>query len=186
MRVGAIWGLGHGFSATVIGMVAFFLKDRFGSRFQFASHLSNLAEKAVGLSLIAIGLLGMKESMEIGSEHDHHEGMEGNGELGKKRSSSAIFANGVLHGFSLDGAPSLAPAIAMASWKSVTMFLAAYSLGTMATMSLAAGIVGGLSRKIGEIANKPDLPKKLSFYSSLFAVIIGVYWLIQSFSVVGK
>ena len=29
----------------------------------------------------------------------------------------AIFANGILHGFSWDGAPSLAPALAMTSWR---------------------------------------------------------------------
>jgi len=177
-KVGAVWGLGHGLSATILGFCVFFLKDKLGGMFTFVEKLTNVAESAVGLSLVAIGLLGVKESLETG--HDEEDDtLAGKG--GKSKSYRAIFANGLLHGFSWDGAPSIAPAIAMTSWKSASLFFGAYSFGAMITMSVVAGLIAFLSSRMGELSNNPQLPKKLSLISSLIAVAIGLYWLIQAF-----
>lgn len=62
-RIGAAWGFGHGFSATVIGLLAFLLKDRISNQFAFIKNLSTVAESAVGVSLLLIGGLGLKESL---------------------------------------------------------------------------------------------------------------------------
>jgi len=174
-KVGAVWGLGHGISATFLGFCVFFLKDKLGGRFAFLEKLTNVAESAVGLSLVAIGLLGVKESLE--SDHEEDAAFAENAK--KPTSYRAIFANGLLHGFSWDGAPSIAPAFAMHSWKSAVLFFGAYSFGAMVTMSLAAGLIAWLSSRMGELSNNPKLPKKLSLISSLVAVAIGLYWLIQ-------
>lgn len=179
-RVGAIWGLGHGLSAMFLGYCAFFLKDKITGKFSFLDKLATLAETAVGVSLLAIGLLGVKESMEIEEEHAVDAMNEGKGGKGSM-TSRAIFANGILHGFSWDGAPSIAPAIAMTSWKAATIFLFSYSLGTIITMSISAGTIGALSTRIGKMSKTPDFPKGLSFFSSLLAVVIGLYWIAQSF-----
>jgi hypothetical protein len=60
--IGAVWGLGHGFSATMIGLAAFFLKDRLsvGSSggAKWVSKLGTYTEVLVGVSLITIGLIG--------------------------------------------------------------------------------------------------------------------------------
>lgn len=97
----------------------------------------------MGISLIAIGLLGLKESLldheEIPSYETKSAGsavVEGGGGKG---SGKAIFLNGVLHGFSWDGAPSLAPALAFSSWASVLWFLLAYCSGTMVSCDAAVG-----------------------------------------------
>ena len=178
-QLGAVWGLGHGVSACILGFVAFFLKGKISGKFHFLDKLSSVAEVAVGLSLVGIGLLGIKESNEIEEIHPTGESLQTN--TAKKGSGlAAIFANGLLHGFSWDGAPSLAPAIAMSSWRAATTFLGAYSLGTVVAMSVSAGLIGTLSSKLGELSNQPDLPKKLSIFSSMFAVVIGIYWIIQS------
>lgn len=182
-QLGALWGLGHGVSACLLGFTAFFLKGKISGKFHVLDKLSSLAEIAVGASLVGIGLLGIKESQEA-EEFHIEEGSEtttGTSKSTKTNGGLAVFANGLLHGFSWDGAPSLAPAIAMSSWRAASLFLGAYSLGTVIAMSISAGAIGAVSKKIGEISNRPDLPKKLSFFSSLFAVLIGVYWLAQSF-----
>lgn len=97
-------------------------------------------EGLVGISLIAIGLLGLKESLLDHEETPSYETksagsavVEGGGGLAvaSKGAGKAIFLNGVLHGFSWDGAPSLAPALAFSSWASVLWFLLAYCSGTM-------------------------------------------------------
>ena len=97
-------------------------------------------EGLVGVSLIAIGLLGLKESLldyepapAFETKSAGSAVVEGSGAglgLGKG-GGKAIFLNGVLHGFSWDGAPSLAPALALSSWTSVLWFLVAYCSGTM-------------------------------------------------------
>jgi hypothetical protein len=171
-KVGAIWGLGHGVSATFIGFCAFFLKDRIGGK--FTSKLSSFTESAVGVSLLLIGLLGLKESLETSAEEKIEEAS------GKGMSNGAIFANGLLHGFSWDGAPSIAPAIAMTSWRSATFFLLAYSIGTIIAMSISAGTISSLSNRLGKISKAPDFPKKISIFSSCIAIAIGIYWIIQA------
>ena len=182
IRIGAIWGFGHGISAIFLGLCAFFLKGRISSKFVMLEKLSTVAESAVGLSLLAIGGIGIKESLEsarVSRENKvdgHGDGSE-EAALSKMKSPRAIFANGVLHGFSWDGAPSLAPALAMTSWSATLSFLFAYCFGTMAAMSLAAGTVGEASVRLGKAVGSNKLPQQLSFGSSVLAVIIGLYWL---------
>jgi hypothetical protein len=191
--VGAIWGLGHGISATIIGYAAFFLKGKLSGKFLFLQKLTTLAESAVGLSLVAIGLLGIKESLEkdddqvenntdnSNKESLNNSDSSNNNSNNKKLPVTAIFTNGMLHGFSWDGAPSIAPALAMSSWKTATMFLASYSIGTVIMMSLAASAIGIVSSQLGQISKSPDFPKRISFFSSLIAMLIGVYWIWQGF-----
>lgn len=162
-------------SAIFLGLCAFFLKGKLTGRFSVLQKLTNLAESAVGVSLVAIGLLGVKESMEVDHSAESGEPTK------KSMSSGAIFANGVLHGFSWDGAPSIAPAVAMTSWRSAIYFLLAYSMGTVVAMSVSAGTIGALSSRLGQISQAPDFPRGLSFFSSLLAVFIGLYWIVQGF-----
>jgi cytochrome c biogenesis protein CcdA len=174
MRIGAIWGLGHGMSAILIGAVAFLLKGTVTSRFKFIETLSSLAENAVGFSLIVIGLLGLKENMFDSDSVSAVEDSE------KPRNFSAIFLNGVLHGFSWDGAPSLAPAVTMTSWSATMGFLLSYCLGTVVTMSIASGILSEGSKRIGSVTGNPNASKNLSIGSSVVAVMLGLYWVLKS------
>lgn len=184
-KIGAIWGLGHGVAVMILGSCAYFLKGKLIGKFAIFHQLTSLAENAVGISLVLIGLLGVKESLESDEHHNHNGDALSNEIKGKKSmSTKAIFANGALHGFSWDGAPSIAPALAMNSWQAAVYFLSAYSLGTVIAMSISASTIGALSSTIGKIGNfskSPDFPKKISLYSSMLAVIIGLYWIAQGF-----
>ena len=115
--------MGHGVSATIIGVLAFGLKNRLknnmgSSLTKVLSGMSHVTEIAVGLSLILIGAMGIREAREWKEEI-----VEGGStppkslsaaatETGVKHNAQkrAVIFNGVLHGFSWDGAPSLAPA----------------------------------------------------------------------------
>lgn len=228
MKVGALWGVGHGVTAILLGLCVFFLKGQFTGRFAAMEKLSTLAESVVGVSILFIGVMGLKESWEpeadasdangLHKHHHHHAhclhhdhnhshadtvGLPTTESTTRSNDASpvivsgantitcstphtlkrkkptktlrAVFANGMLHGFSWDGAPSLAPAITMPTWQGALSFLAAYSLGTIVAMSVAAGAVGELSTRVGKASDNPDLPRKLSFVSSMAAVAIGVY-----------
>jgi hypothetical protein len=183
LKIGAIWGLGHGISAMGLGLAGFFLKDRINkltSAFGAFNKLSVLAESAVGLSLLAIGALGVKENLEAREELNNDMNSDDEGGTKTLKSSKAIFANGFLHGFSWDGAPSLAPAIAMATWRSVACFLLSYCIGTVITMSLAAAAVGESSVRLGKAVNSPKFTNNLCLGSSAVAILVGVFWIAQA------
>lgn len=186
-RVGALWGMGHGVSATLLGVCAFALKNTFKrnsavrAAFSTASHVTEIA---VGLSLILIGVMGIREAREW---EQGDEDLPSAKSLSaavyndttvpvKAEQNRAVVLNGLLHGFSWDGAPSLAPAIAVATWSGNLAFLSAYAVGTMAAMAIVTTLVGEGTRRAGEIFQRPDIPQKLSYASSVVAIAIGVVW----------
>ena len=203
VRVGAVWGLGHGVSATLLGMAGYLFKKgvRFagiggagsGGNFDLLHHAGSFMELAIGVSLIVIGLLGIKEAKEWESpEGNACDIVVGQEEQQDSSSSSpqslsaaaapvsdakrAVLFNGILHGFSWDGAPSLAPAVAIATWRGSLTFLLSYALGTMGAMALATTIIGEGTRRAAGKLDRPDLPRDLSVASSFLALVVGVVW----------
>jgi len=189
-RTGALWGIGHGISVTILGTLGFALKSRInlGSRFGKVLHgASHCLEAAVGLSLVVIGLMGLKEAREWGEEIEgmadivptkslSAAGVDAVGDHVTEVKNRSVIFNGLLHGFSWDGAPSLAPALAVATWRGNMAFLIAYAAGTMAAMALTTTLIGEGTRRAGAIFHRPDLPQKLSLFSSMLAILIGVVW----------
>jgi len=181
-RVGALWGVGHGISATLMGSLAFFAKSHIHIRnVGFADKAELILEIAVGLSLVIIGAMGIKEAREWEEEVDgvmpRSLGAAANNDPAlKPRKKRAVIFNGLLHGFSWDGAPSLAPAIAVATWRDNLAFLMAYGIGTIGVMTIVTTVIGEGTRRAGEAFQRPDIPQKLSYYSSILAVAIGLIW----------
>jgi hypothetical protein len=156
-------------------------------------------EIAVGLSLIVIGIMGLKEARDFKFEIEepiapqpqmsHSLSAAVNVALTdtdthKNTSSStlppirirAILLNGIIHGFSWDGAPSLAPALALMTWGHTITFLSSYAFGTMITMAFVTTLIGEGTRQASQIFQRPDLPQKFSFASSMLAISIGIVW----------
>ena len=50
----------------------------------------------------------------------------------------------------------------------------------MAAMSLTAGAFGEGSLRLGKAFNNENLPRNLSFVSSIVAIVIGIYWIAQA------
>lgn len=181
-RVGFLWAMGHGFSATLLGVCAFALKNRLNKVGKISALLhgaSSAMEIAVGLSLVLIGVLGITESREWKAEIDTpvQSLSAAAAEPGLKTTPKrAIIFNGLLHGFSWDGAPSLVPAIAVATWRGNITFLLSYALGTIGAMTLSTTIIGEGTLKAAEIFHRPDIPQKLSYASSVIAILVGAFW----------
>eukprot|EP00586_Coscinodiscus_wailesii_P006881 CAMPEP_0172488808 /NCGR_PEP_ID=MMETSP1066-20121228/18532_1 /TAXON_ID=671091 /ORGANISM="Coscinodiscus wailesii, Strain CCMP2513" /LENGTH=307 /DNA_ID=CAMNT_0013256275 /DNA_START=100 /DNA_END=1023 /DNA_ORIENTATION=+ len=181
-RTGALWGIGHGISATILGLTAFALKNRLTNMkgLKWLLHgASSALEIAVGASLIVIGLLGIKEAREWEDNSLEAQSLSAAAAepAAKVAGKRAVIFNGLLHGFSWDGAPSLLPAIAVATWKGSVTFLLAYAMGTMATMAIATTIVGEGTRRAGKLLHRPDIPQKLSLVSSGIAIAVGLFWM---------
>ena len=179
LRVGAVWGLGHGISATILGLGAMFLKGQFSSRFRVLEKVSALAESAVGFSLIFIGLTGIKEGLEAYEDSKNSKNKNNNGDgdeapLGLK----AILTNGALHGCSLDGAPSIAPVLAMKSMTTAIWYLLSYMIGTTFAMSMTAAAIAESSNRL--VATSNFEPQKLCLLSSGVALLVGIFWVVKS------
>jgi hypothetical protein len=179
-RIGALWGMGHGVSATLLGILGFSLKHTLQRQPHIQTALagaSHVMEIAVGLSLIVIGGMGIKEAREwdTTTAQSLSAAASPDNAIKETRNRSVIF-NGLLHGFSWDGAPSLAPALAVATWGGNLAFLSAYAAGTMGAMAITTTLIGEGTRRAGEVFQRPDIPQKLSFGSSLLAIAIGAIW----------
>ncbi len=170
----------------------------------FLELLNSWTGGLIGLSLIAIGAVGLCESRAKdapshsgeGVQVDSGKGITGSccltslppesstvGGAASGRTTSAlraIFLNGLLHGLNLDGAPSLMPALACISWKGVCSFLLAYCSGTILAMSTAAAIIGEGSTRVSRAFGSPDFAHKLSMVSSILAIVIGLIFIFQN------
>ncbi len=197
LRIGAVWGLGHSISASILGVSSYFLKNRLSDYVSLAGKLSNLMEAVIGFSLIAIGLIGVKENTASSSSlknqfsatsHDESGGATRQAALidvvaaapDSQGAVRAIFFNGLLHGFSLDGMSALLPALTMKSWTAVASFLVASAFGTISTMSIFAYSIGELSHRLNGASKSRNVPRLLSLSSSVLAIVIGVYWVVTS------
>jgi hypothetical protein len=138
----------------------------------------HLTEIAVGLSLIVIGIMGIREAREWEDEIDGVQPQSLSAaatDAGVKASQKRAF-NGLLHGSSWDGAPSLIPAVAVATWSGNLAFLSAYAVGTMVTMAAVTTLIGEGTKRAGQVFQRPDIPQKLSMVSSVLAIAIGAVW----------
>lgn len=174
--------MGHGVSATVLGAMAYFLKSRLAGMTGVKSILhkaSHITEIAVGLSLVVIGLMGFKEAREWESDDIPAQSLSAAATDTVHvitEQNRAVVLNGLLHGFSWDGAPSLAPALAVATWRGNLGFLLAYAFGTTVIMSAATTLIGEGTVRAGEMFRRPDLPQKLGIASSIIATVVGLVW----------
>jgi len=201
-RVGAVWGLGHGLSATLVGLSFFAAKRGIrllpgmpgeGGALAAFRRFGDVMELAIGFSLIVIGLLGIKEAREwepppqeppsdgVGTPQSLSAAVAPsykttNMAVNPHPAKRAVAFNGFLHGFSWDGAPSLAPAVAFATWRGSLAFLLSYALGTIAAMTFATTLIGEGTRRAAGKLDRPDLPRVLSVASSFLALLVGVIW----------
>ena len=180
--------MGHGIAATILGASAFALKSTFQSNNPNSAILrtmlsgaSHVTEIALGLSLIVIGILGIREAREweeeISGVMPQSLSAAATDVGAKSGTKGAVIFNGLLHGFSWDGAPSLAPSLAVATWSGNLAFLSAYAAGTIAAMAIVTTLVGEGTRKAGQFFQRPDIPQKFSLCSSVLAMVIGTVWI---------
>ena len=189
---GCVWGLGHGLTASMLGVLGFHVKDSLLG-YKLLPQLTNLADYAVGVTLIIIGIMGIHEARQMDAcdssskiadeseerlvngdietirpfQHEETESIQYD-KTGRGYSYSrsfaiplTIFANGCFLGMSWDGLPSLAPALALYSWKLLFVFLTAYCLGTVCTIGIASGFIGESTKWLSTVTSA-DLPRRLA------------------------
>ncbi|KAL9271226.1 Chloroplast protein FOR GROWTH AND FERTILITY 2-like protein [Drosera capensis] len=181
--IGALWGCGHDAGQVIFGLLFLLLKDRL-----LIEIIQAWGTGVVGLTLLVIGTIGIKEALEVPTPCVVLE----NGECdvsvddsldapvaAKKKIGFATFATGIVHGLQPDALMMVLPALALPSRLAGTAFLCMFLVGTVVAMGGYAVFLGSCSQALkGRV---PRITEKLTWASSLIAIGLGLAILISQF-----
>ena len=177
LKSGLAWGIGHSMGVLVISTVAILLKD-----LAQIERMSSFAEFMVGITLLVVGILAIKQSLGLnihthkhhhknGSAHEHmHLHFRGKRKHG--RHTHAATGLGILQG--LAGAShvlAVIPALALPPIGAVA-YLTAYLFGSIVAMSSVVLIISIASLSFGQ----KSLPIIIGS-TGLLSILTGLLWL---------
>ncbi|KAJ0969890.1 hypothetical protein J5N97_022767 [Dioscorea zingiberensis] len=125
--VGALWGCGHDAGQMIFGLLFLLLKDRL-----HIEVIRTWGTRVVGLTLMVIGAMGIREASEVPTPCVALENGECDVSLmesvdtlpsGKKKIGFATFATGIVHGLQPDALMMVLPALALPSRLAGAAFL---------------------------------------------------------------
>ncbi|XP_028765639.1 uncharacterized protein LOC114723608 [Neltuma alba] len=181
--VGALWGCGHDAGQVIFGLIFLFLKDRL-----HIEVIRTWGTRVVGLTLLVIGAMGIREASEVPTpcvalengecDVSAYEALE-NPTVGKKKIGFATFATGIIHGLQPDALMMVLPALALPSRLAGAAFLIMFLLGTVVAMGSYTVFLGSCSQALKD--KVPRITEKLTWVSSLVAIALGFAILISQF-----
>ncbi|KAK7277411.1 hypothetical protein RIF29_18563 [Crotalaria pallida] len=180
--VGALWGCGHDAGQLIFGLIFLLLKDRLHIEI-----IRTWSTRVVGLTLLVIGAMGIKEASEVpepyvavengGYDVSEYESLD-NPTLGKKI-GFATFATGIIHGLQPDALMMVLPALALPSHLAGAAFLIMFLIGTVVAMGSYTVFIGSCSQALKD--RVPRITEKLTWASSLVAISLGFVIIICQF-----
>jgi len=168
-RTGFRWGVGHAGGVMVIGLAAALLREALPME-----QVTAWSERAVGISLVAVGLWALTAVIRVLRSPDddagrHREALHG-------REGRAAFAVGLLHGTAGAGhVLGVLPALALPTRLGSIAYLLFFAAGTVAAMSAYATLMGYAGRRLS-LSGRNAYAGLLAGCSAL-SVFVGVYWL---------
>lgn len=181
--VGALWGCGHDAGQVIFGLIFLLLKDRLHIEI-----IQTWGTRVVGITLLVIGAMGIKEASEaptpcVALENGEcdvsaYESLD-NPVVGKKKIGFATFATGIVHGLQPDALMMVLPALALPSRLSGAAFLIMFLFGTVVAMGSYTVFIGSCSEALKD--RIPRITEKLTWASSLIAIALGFAILISQF-----
>ncbi|ESW03715.1 hypothetical protein PHAVU_011G036200 [Phaseolus vulgaris] len=183
--VGALWGCGHDAGQVIFGLIFLLLKDRLHIEI-----IRTWGTRVVGLTLLVIGAMGIKEASEVpapcvaleNGECDVggvYESRDSNPVVGKKKIGFATFATGIVHGLQPDALMMVLPALALPSRVAGAAFLIMFLFGTVVAMGSYTVFIGSCSEALKD--RIPRITEKLTWASSLVAIALGFAIIISQF-----
>lgn len=179
--VGALWGCGHDAGQVIFGLLFLLLKDKLHIEI-----IRTWGTRVVGLTLLVIGAMGIREASEVPTPCVALE----NGECDvsvyetlekgpKKKIGFATFATGIVHGLQPDALMMVLPALALPSRLAGAAFLGMFLVGTVIAMGSYTVFIGSCSEALKE--RVPKITEKLTWASSLVAIGLGLAIIISQF-----
>jgi len=154
--LGALWGSGHATGQLVVGIGCLAVKMGL-LQMHVAQALEQASGLLVGVSLVAIGLLGFKEAREYDAADDA---------VPEQNYGWATYATGVVHGLSLDAMLFILPAFSLPRFSAVVHVLGVV-VGTLISMGCYTTVLSLFFRK------SPRL-KLISGSASAVSLILGI------------
>ncbi|KAJ7250103.1 hypothetical protein O6H91_Y423000 [Diphasiastrum complanatum] len=184
--VGALWGVGHDAGQVLFGIAFLLLKDKLHIEL-----IRTWGARVVGITLIAIGVVGIKDAQEVpvsclaGNEQGQNTGQSSGSLKGvpvAKKSLGLTFATGLVYGLQPDALLMILPALALPSRFSGFAFLGMFLVGTVIAMGSYTAFIGSCSEALQE--RVPWITHRLTWASSLVAIAFGLGVLIgESFGI---
>ncbi|BAT91031.1 hypothetical protein VIGAN_06233300 [Vigna angularis var. angularis] len=182
--VGALWGCGHDAGQVIFGLIFLLLKDRLHIEI-----IRTWGTRVVGLTLLVIGAMGIKEASEVPTpcvalengecDVNVYESRDSNPVVGKKKIGFATFATGIVHGLQPDALMMVLPALALPSRVAGAAFLIMFLFGTVVAMGSYTVFIGSCSEALKD--RVPRITEKLTWASSLVAIALGFAIIISQF-----
>ncbi|XP_011046079.1 PREDICTED: uncharacterized protein LOC105140789 isoform X2 [Populus euphratica] len=175
--VGALWGCGHDAGQVIFGLLFLLLKDRLHIEI-----IRTWGTRVVGLTLLVIGAMGIKEASEVPTpcvalengecDVSAYEALETPTVGKKKKIGFATFATGIVHGLQPDALMMVLPALALPSRLAGAAFLIMFLFGTVVAMGSYTVFIGSCSEALKD--RIPRITEKLTWVSSLIAIALGL------------
>lgn len=165
--VGALWGCGHDAGQVIFGIIFLLLKDRL-----HLDIIQTWAARVVGLTLITIGGMGIKEAQEVNAAAPVLAEGDIPVEPGKKHVGPATFITGIVYGLQPDALLMILPALSLPSRAAGAAFLSMFLLGTVLAMGSYTAFVSSLSKALQK--RVPKITYQLTVGSSLVAIGLGI------------
>jgi sulfite exporter TauE/SafE len=134
----------------------------------------------VGVTLLTIGIVGIKEAQEAatsiplllaGNANDLYTPLSSSGSM-RKNVGFATFATGIVHGLQPDALIMILPALALPSRLAGAAFLGMFLFGTVLAMSGYTVFLGSCSHALQK--RIPRITEHLSWISSSVAILVGM------------
>lgn len=181
-RIGFYWGAGHLFGMLVIGLLFIIFKEAIP-----VNSISNYSEQLVAIVLIGIGLWSLyklfyRESIHKKSKRITNEVLFNQKQDQKQRKVNngitSSFSIGLLHGFAgIAHFLLLLPVLGFSSKVDSGLYIIGFAIGTVLAMTLYSMILGVLTKLV---SNNKLLLNVIRTTGSVFALVIGFYWLYLS------
>ncbi len=180
LKNGLSWGLGHSSGIILLSIFAIFIRD-----FIPIERFSRIAEFLVGISLLVIGIIAIRNSRKLGihsHEHEHTNGISHkhfhyhqNKKLHNKN-AHALTGLGLLHGIA--GGSHLIPlifVITIPDLQGATLYLFSYLLGSLIIMSLFTYLISISTLNFGK-----NQIKRLIAFAGGISFSVGLFWIQKS------
>lgn len=192
-KIGLFWGIGHIFGMALIGFLFVLFKSMIP-----LEKISGYSEQLVGLVLIMIGIWAFYRIFKTEPRHKHlHIHHENNPMIHKhahehehnsthdhvhpkkeKQGLMASFSIGILHGLAgIAHFILFIPILGFENNLDASTYILGFILGIIAAMTLFSAVMGSIS-SFAKNEHNQTLFKGIRLAGGIFAVVIGIYWMI--------
>ena len=180
LKNGFSWGLGHSSGVLLLAFLAIFIKD-----ITPLNKFSNIAEFLVGISLLIVGVIAIKNSFQLrmhSHSHKHDDGFahrhyhfHPKEQKNNNKHSHALTGLGLLHGIA-GGSHFLAvlPALALPVI-TACFYLISYLFGSLISMNLFTCLISFTTLNVGR-----KFIKRLIFFAGGISFSMGLFWIQRS------